>query len=246
MRVAAPRPNPVGRRPGGRPLSQLFKFNAIGALARKAAIAAVGLCVLFTAGFAAAQTAPRAADFAGAPASGDARQVADWVVATSDNRSLPFVIVDKKATEVFVFDGHGRLSGATSALLGLARGDDSAPGVGDKKLSDIRPDERTTPAGRFVASLGYGLGKQDILWVDYKTALALHRVLASNTREHRLQRLAAPSALDHRITFGCINVPVSFYDRIVQPAFTGTSGVVYILPETKTIADVFFRSATSS
>ena len=240
----SPRPNPVGRRPGGRPLSQLFKFNAIGPLARSAAIAAAGLCILFTAGFAAARSTPGLADFAGAPASSDARQIADWVIATGDNRSLPFVIVDKKATEVFVFDGHGRLSGASSALLGLARGDDSAPGVGDRKLSDIRPDERTTPAGRFVASLGYGLGKQDILWVDYKTALALHRILATNSREHRLQRLAAPSARDHRITFGCINVPVSFYDRIVQPAFTGTSGVVYILPETKTIADVFFRSGT--
>jgi hypothetical protein len=215
-----------------------LKFNAIGILA--------GLCALFASGIAAARAAPAAADFAGAAASSDARQIADWVMASADNHGQPFVIVDKKATEVFVFDGHGHLSGATPALLGLARGDDSAPGVGDKKLSDIRPDERTTPAGRFVASLGYGLGKQDILWVDYKTALALHRVLASNTREHRLQRLAAPSALDHRITFGCINVPVSFYDRIVQPAFTGTSGVVYILPETKTIADVFFRSATSS
>jgi len=225
--------------PGGRLLSNPLKSNAIGALARQAAaIAAAGLCVLVAAGPAAAQATPAAslADFQGAPASSDARQVADWVVA----------IVDKKATEVFVFDGHGRLSGASSALLGLARGDDSAPGVGDRKLSDIRPDERTTPAGRFVASLGYGLGNQDILWVDYKTALALHRVLTTNSREHRLQRLAAASARDHRITFGCINVPVSFYDRVVQPAFTGTSGVVYILPETKTIADVFFRSATPS
>jgi hypothetical protein len=234
---------------GGRLLSNPLKSNTIGALARQAAaIAAAGLCVFVAAGPAAAQATPAAslADFQAAPASSDARQVADWVVATGDNRSLPFVIVDKKATEVFVFDGHGRLSGATPALLGLARGDDSAPGIGDRKLSDIRPDERTTPAGRFVASLGYGLGQQDILWVDYKTALALHRVLAANSREHRLQRLAAASARDHRITFGCINVPVSFYDRIVQPAFTGTSGVVYILPETKTIADVFFRSAPPS
>ncbi len=219
-------------------MSKVLRVQAIGAL--------MGLCALFASGIAAAQTAPAAADFAGAPASSDARQVADWVMASGDNHSQPFVIVDKKATEVFVFDSHGHLSGATSALLGRARGDDSSPGVGDKRLSDIRPDERTTPAGRFVASLGYGLGKQNILWVDYKTALALHRVLATNTREHRLQRLAAPSALDHRITFGCINVPVRFYDRVVQPTFTGTSGIVYILPETRTIADVFFRSATPS
>lgn len=173
------------------------------------------------------------------PASGEARQIVGWVIATGDNHGMPFVIVDKKDTKVFAFDGGGRLLGETSALLGLARGDDSAPGVGDKKLSDIRPDERTTPAGRFVASLGYGLGKQDILWVDYASALALHRVLPANSNERRLQRIASTSPLDHRITFGCINVSTAFYDEVIHPLFVKTSGVVYILPEIKPISAVF-------
>ncbi len=120
----------------------------------------------------------------------------------------------------------------------------SAPGIGSRKLADIRPDERTTPAGRFVASLGHDLSKQEILWVDYDTALALHRVLAANTKEHRLQRLASASPLSRRITFGCINVPANFYDKVVHPAFSGTSGVVYILPEVKSISEVFFASAS--
>ncbi len=187
---------------------------------------------------------PKQADFHGELASSDARQVADWVVDKNDNRSMPFVIVDKKGCKVFVFDGRGQLLGATAALLGLARGDDSAPGIGERKLSDIRPDERTTPAGRFVASLGHDLGPQDILWVDYDAAISLHRVLAANTEENRLQRLAAASPSDRRITFGCINVPVKFYDGIVHPAFTRTNGIVYILPEIKSIAEVFFKSAS--
>jgi hypothetical protein len=215
-------------------LLQLLTFSR-----RAAAIAAAGLWL----GLSAPAEAAAPANFSGAPASGDARQVADWVARTGDNHSLPFVIVDKKAAEVFVFDGHAHLLGATSALLGLARGDDSAPGIGDRKLSDIRPDERTTPAGRFVASLGHGLGPRDILWVDYKTALALHRVLAANSREHRLERLGAASPLAHRITFGCINVPAAFYNRVVDPVFTGTSGIVYILPEVKSLAEVFFTPA---
>jgi len=186
------------------------------------------------------------ADFLGEVASADAREVADWVIRTGDNGGLPFVIVDKKDTKVFVFDSRGGLKGATSALLGLARGDDSAPGVGDRKLSQIRPEERTTPAGRFVASLGRNLANQDILWVDYHTALALHRVLATGARQHRLERLAAHSPLSRRITFGCINVPVSFYEDVVRPEFLGTNGVVYILPETKSLGEVFFdRSARS-
>ena len=234
---------------------------------KTAAITGAGLCLgLFAAGPAHAQAAtqqhssvvmavtaradtqlsttpaPKRADFVGEPASTDARQVTDWVLDTGDNRNLPFVIVDKKNTEVFVFDGHGHLLGATPALLGLARGDDSAPGIGNRELSRIRPEERTTPAGRFVASLGHNLGPQDVLWVDYAAAISLHRVLAANTKEHRLQRLAAASPLDHRITFGCINVPVKFYDRVVQPAFAQTSGIVYILPEIKSIREVFSSS----
>jgi hypothetical protein len=190
-----------------------------------------------------AASAPRA-DFRGEAASVDSRQVADWVVATADSRGSPFVIVDKKAAKAFVFTGQGRLIAATPVLLGLARGDDSAPGVGDRKLSDIRPEERTTPAGRFVAGLGPDMGAQDVLWVDYGAALALHRVRSSSSREHRLERLAAHSPGDHRITFGCINVPVGFFDRIVQPTFTGVAGVVYILPEIKSIAQVFFPAET--
>ena len=172
-------------------------------------------------------------------ASPEAREVIAWVMATGDNHGMPFVIVDKKQTKVLVFDGAGRLVGDTSALIGLARGDDSAPGVGIKNLSDIRPQERTTPAGRFVASLGQGGGKHDILWVDYASALDLHRVLPANSHEHRLERLASTSPLDHRITFGCINVPAAFYDAVIDPAFAATSGIVYILPETRANSAVF-------
>jgi hypothetical protein len=171
--------------------------------------------------------------------SADAAGFQAWVIRTGDNQNLPFVIVDKNDAKVFVFDRAGYLLGETSALLGLARGDDSAPGIGSRPLAEIRPEERTTPAGRFVASLGYGLGKQDILWVDYDTSLALHRVLSTNSEEHRLQRLASPSPSTRRITFGCINVPANFYDAVVHPVFLNSNGIVYILPELKSIAETF-------
>jgi len=183
--------------------------------------------------------AARSADLLGASASDDVRQTADWVVRTDDNRGRPFIIVDKKAAKVFVFDGRAHLRGATMVLLGLAVGDESAPGVGDRPLAQIRPEERTTPAGRFEASFGLNLAGQDVLWIDYDAALALHRVLNVGTRQHRLERLAAGSALDRRITFGCINVPVKFYEDVVQAEFRGAVGVVYILPETRPIHEVF-------
>jgi hypothetical protein len=171
--------------------------------------------------------------------SGNARHMADWVIDSGDNRGMPFAIVDKMDAKVFVFDSDGRLRGAAPALMGLARGDYAVPGIGDRKLSDIRPEERTTPAGRFVASLGFNCHGKDVLWVDYNGAVSLHRVITNNPREHRLQRLASPTPLDHRISYGCINVPAKFYNNVVSPAFTGTYGIVYVLPETRSIRETF-------
>lgn len=178
------------------------------------------------------------ADFKGEIASTSARAVADWIVASHDNHGLPFVIVDKIAARVFVFDPHGASSGAAPALLGIGIGDETVPGIGQRKLSAIGPTERTTPAGRFQASLGEDF-EQDILWVDYDAALSLHRVIAGKPSDRRKARLTSPTPLDNRITFGCINVPAAFYDAVVAPAFKGTVGIVYILPETKPLETVF-------
>ena len=165
--------------------------------------------------------------------------MADWVVALADNGSLPFAVIDKKDAEVFVFDRQGQILGAAPALLGLAVGDDSAPGVGDKPLSAIQSKDRTTPAGRFVAYLGHEPGKPNFLWVDYKDNISLHRVVTGRPQDHRFQRLASPTVLDNRISFGCINVPANFFERTVLPAFQSAGGIVYILPEIKPMRDFF-------
>lgn len=179
------------------------------------------------------------ADFAKESPSVDARHVADWAVDSGDHKAMPFVIVDKIVGRVFVFDPQGRLQGAAPALLGLAQGDDSVPGIGSRKMSTIRPEERTTPAGRFVATLERSLKGDEILWIDYEAAIALHRVIATAPKERRLQRLDSRTASDRRITYGCINVPVKFFDNVVVPAFKGTAGIVYVLPETRSVREVF-------
>jgi hypothetical protein len=179
------------------------------------------------------------ADFQGKSAPAPVRRMADWVVASADNGSLAFAIIDKKEAEVFVFDSQGQILDAAPALLGLGVGDDSAPGVGNKPLSAIRPQDRTTPAGRFNAFLGHERGHPDFFWVDYKNAVALHRVVKGTPKDRRAERLASPTPLDNRITFGCINVPVAFFEQTVLPAFKGTKGIVYILPEVKAMRDFF-------
>jgi hypothetical protein len=182
---------------------------------------------------------PKRADFEQESASRDARHVADWVVDSSDSRKLPFVIVDKTEAKVFVFDADGRLRGTAPALLGLARGDDAVPGIGKRTLSSIRPEERTTPAGRFVAALDRNIHGKEILWVDYDTAISMHPVLTTKPEERRAQRLATATPLDNRISYGCINVPAKFFENVVRPAFTGTNGIVYVLPETRSPREVF-------
>lgn len=179
------------------------------------------------------------ADLQGERATADVREVADWALGSGDTGGLPFVIVDKRDSRVYVFDAQGELRGETPALVGAARGDDSVPGIGTRPIASIRPEERTTPAGRFTAVMGRGPQGEDILWVDYADAIALHRVVTHVPQERRLERLQSKIPAERRITYGCINVPVKFYETVVQPMFERTRGIVYILPEQKRPEDVF-------
>src|SRR5581483_11399063 len=139
-----------------------------------------------------------------------------------------------------VFNADAHLVANAPVLLGLAKGDDTVPGIGDKKIADIKPDERTTPAGRFVADSGPDLRGEEVVWIDYDAAVSMHRVITNNPKERRLERLATPTYLDNRISYGCINVPRAFFDRYVAPIFTdGKQAPVYVMPETKTLRAVF-------
>jgi hypothetical protein len=168
----------------------------------------------------------------------EALQLANWVTASRDNNDRPYIVIDKVTAEVLVFDAVGVLQGITPALLGIAKGDDATPGIGDKELSEIGPAEKTTPAGRFLARIGPAKGDQTVLWVDFNTSVALHAVVTKNPGERRLERLESPTPKDNRVTFGCINVPVAFFEEVVRPIFVG-GGMVYILPESKFLIEVF-------
>lgn len=182
---------------------------------------------------------PRFAEMRGEDASNDVRYVADWVADSRDADGKPFVIVDKKGAKVFVFDRAARLLGAAPVLLGLANGDDTVPGIGTKPLSEVAVSERTTPAGRFVGERGHNARGEDVVWVDYDAAVSMHRVLTTNPAERRLARLATPTIEDNRVSFGCINVPVAFYEEFIRPAFAADTANIYVLPETRSVRQVF-------
>ncbi len=174
-----------------------------------------------------------------APPSPDAQSAAQWAHAAHDHGNTPFIVIDKRHAHLWLFDANGTPTADTPVLLGLARGDESVPGIGERPMEKILPEERTTPAGRFVAQPGRNTNGEDIFWIDYDAAVSMHRVRNGNPRDRRLQRLATPTEEDNRISYGCINVPAAFYDNQIKPLFQHGKGVVYVLPETRDVRSLF-------
>jgi hypothetical protein len=166
--------------------------------------------------------------------------LAAWVIATGDNRGMPFAIVDKRAAQLLVFGKDGKLAGLAPVLVGSAEGDTSAEGVGDRELKDIPMEERTTPAGRYLAGFGPAAKGKTVLWVDFATAVSIHPLesTAATKKEKRKERLASATPKDNRITHGCINVSPAFFTKVVRPVFKD-DGVFYILPDTVSVRTAF-------
>lgn len=187
----------------------------------------------------AASHAIRHADFHGERAAPDVHRLAEWVATSRDAGDAEFVIIDKKHAHIYVFDPRASLRASAPVLIGAAIGDDTVPGIGERPLDKVLPEEKTTPAGRFVGERGHNARGEDIVWVDYDAAVSMHRVLTTNKKEHRLERLATPTTADNRISFGCINLPKAFFEEYVEPIFAQHRAMVYILPDVKRLEDVF-------
>ncbi len=180
-----------------------------------------------------------ASALAGTDASADARYVEHWIRARGDDHGRPFAIVDKKAARIFVFGAGGQLVGSSSTILGLARGDVPIPGAGQKDPSQLLPYERRTPAGRFESQPGKNIHGESVVWVDYDTGIAIHRVRPGRSQAQRLHSLATDGAEDKRLSLGCVVVPEAFFSEVVFPALGHSRGTVYVLPEDGPVTALF-------
>jgi len=206
------------------------------------AFGAAAVAVFMGRGAAAAPVVAAAAaesDAPGGAITDDARFVVAWVRATRDNRVRPFAIVDKKNARLFLYSDEARLLGVSPVLLGMGRGDHAVPGVGDLPPARIPPAARTTPAGRFASEPGRNLDGEAVVWFDYDAGLAIHRLRADAARPARLQRLASKLPAAQRVSAGCVVVPVAFYETHVEPLLGRRRGVVYVLPEVRSVREVF-------
>lgn len=161
------------------------------------------------------------------------------VLATRDHGGRTFAVIDKREAQLHVFAADGAAIGSAPVLLGHAIGDDSVPGIGTKAIADIRPEERTTPAGRFATAPGRNADGHSVVWLDYDEGLSMHVVIRGEKGERRLQRLASDDPAEHRISWGCVNLPAAFFRDVVKPAFAEAGGIVYVLPETRPLATAF-------
>ncbi|MFL6697894.1 MAG: hypothetical protein ACJ8GJ_12055 [Vitreoscilla sp.] len=172
-------------------------------------------------------------------ASDDARYVEHWIHEKGDDHGRPFVIVDKKAARIYVFGAGGKLVGESSTILGQSRGDIPVPGAGQKNPSALLPDERKTPAGRFESVPGRNLHGEPVVWVDYDTGIAIHRVRPGVSLERRTASLATEDPTDKRLSLGCVVVPEEFFWGIVLPTMGRVRGTVYVLPEDGPVQAMF-------
>jgi len=66
---------------------------------------------------------------------GEVQQLVAGILALRDHEGRAFAIVDKRRAQLHVFDAMGRLWGSSAVLLGHARGDSSAPDVGQNSAT---------------------------------------------------------------------------------------------------------------
>lgn len=85
--------------------------------------------------------------------------------------------------------------------------------------------------GCFEFVLGWNLFGNDVVWVDYDVVVFMYCVCFINFKECWLECLVMLMVVDNRISWGCINVLVVFFDWIVWFNLGYGCVVVYVLFE---------------
>lgn len=171
-------------------------------------------------------------------ASDDVLDTVQWVAASKDNAGLPFVVVDKVNARVYALTPHAQLKATAPILLGGGVGDVMlvAP---DVPMSAIPVQKRITPAGRYPSRLVIDNHGKTVLLVDGPNLITMHIVAKGTPAQRRAERLASATPDDNRVSFGCINVPPAFFTTVLDPDFRPGQGIVYVLPEKTTPAQMF-------
>jgi hypothetical protein len=171
-------------------------------------------------------------------ASPEVQMTAEWIAASKDNGGMPFYLVDKVNAQVYAFTPAAQLKATAPILLGMGQGD-VALVPQDAPMSAMPPAKRITPAGRYPSKLVIDPHGKVVLMIDGPNLISMHIVAKGTPAQRRAERLASVGSDDNRISFGCINVPPKFFTDVVDPDFRRARGIVYVLPEKTTAAQLF-------
>lgn len=159
------------------------------------------------------------------------QRLAAWILGTSDNKGAPFVVADKTAGTLTMYDGSGRAVRTVPALFGKDTGDVRTPGstITPSGKFGVNPDD----IGTYVDE--HGENEQMGRAIDFAegadSIVAIHRLYLGTPTEQRPQRLATSDPRDNRVSQGCINLDEQTMERDLLPLFE-EGGYVYVLPET--------------
>jgi len=210
-----------------------------------AAIRIVAACVFCAAAAAAAEAPP------GAPIPELSPQQQEVSRIARERGDKQFLMVDKTRGEILLFeDGQPVFGGA--ALTGAGMGDRIPAKV--LTFSGNHPltvDQKITPAGRFTVrpepdpDYGRVWTINEVHGKDWD--IAIHQVYLGTPSEHRDARIRSPNAIDHHITYGCINVERATIEFLTRTLPRKTSVPLYVLPsDDSLIATLFLSRDTAS
>jgi hypothetical protein len=169
------------------------------------------------------------ADFGYARPGWAARLTANWIMASGAHEGRSFLVADKNAGTLYAFGSDGKLIEQTAALYGESKADELTPEQWKVSVDKMRTADKVTPAGRWTVGLQPDSERGWTMDFEGGEGLAIHAVYLGNPKETRAQRLVTETAEDNFITYGCINVPKDYFERVLKPNFGDKHGL-FIIP----------------
>lgn len=155
-----------------------------------------------------------------------------------------FMIADKPAGRLHVFDVDGNLIAQDTALYGRDYGD------------VLQGEKRVTPAGRYtlkVAPSSYAGGKAfELVESEHRVGntdyvIAVHAAYLGDKTEKREERLSTAAISDKRISYGCINTKhETFLNKLMPNAAKLDGGMVFVIPDEVALSDTLFKPTTQT
>ena len=176
--------------------------------------------------------------------SAEAVKVYESMAPAAKESGKGFMIADKPAGRLHVFDADGNLIAQDTALYGRDYGD------------VLQGEKRVTPAGKYtlkVASSPYAGGKAfELVESEHRIGntdyvIAVHAAWLGDKTEKRDERLATAAISDKRISYGCINTKhETFLNKLMPNADKLNGGMVFVIPDEVALSDTLFKPTTQT